>query len=247
MSVNNETGVKTDIDAIAAILHERRIPFVVDGVAQLGKELFSISTGVSAICFSGHKLHAPKGIGMAIVKGSFKFTPLLLGGGQESNRRGGTENVAGIVGLAEAIRLLKEELPLASTRMLQLRDRLEQGLIQRLSDVTVNGQGPRICNTSNLCFRGVEGESLMMNLDLAGVAASHGSACASGALEPSRVLLNMGLTVEQAASSIRFSLSRMTCEEEIDQALEIIVGVVTRLRSIAPSTKSKAFIPSSQE
>jgi cysteine desulfurase len=246
MSVNNETGVKTDINAIAALLEEKGIPFVVDGVAHLGKELFLIPSGISAMCFSGHKFHAPKGIGFAFVRSNFKFTPLLLGGGQENTKRGGTENLAMIVALTEAVVLVKNSLPKATQTMQTLRDRFEQKIMNAISDVAINGKGPRICNTSNLSFAGVDGESLMMSLDLAGVAASHGSACSSGALEPSRILLNMGISIKEAGSSMRFSLSCMTTEEEIDRAADIVIDVVTRLRAIGPSA-DKAFIPSSNE
>lgn len=247
MSVNNETGVKTDIEAIAALLHERRIPFVVDGVAQMGKELFTIPKGVSAYCASGHKFHAPKGIGFAWIHPSFKIAPLLIGGGQEANRRGGTENLSGILGMAEAVSVLEQALPQATQQMERLRNHLEIGLLTGLPDLVVNGTGPRICNTSNISFLGVDGESLMMNLDLAGIAISHGSACSSGALEPSRVLLNMGIPVDQAASSLRLSLSRMTTEKEIDTAVEIMIDCVKKLRMIAPSKKNKTFIPASSE
>lgn len=230
MAVNNETGVKTDIEGIAQIALERKIPFFVDGVALLGKEPFTIPAGVSAMCFSGHKLHAPIGCGLAFIRSNLKLRPLLTGGDHEYSRRAGTENVAGIIGLAEAIKLLRSELPEAMPRVARLRDKLEQTLMSRLPNVTVNGQGPRVVNTSNLCFEGVDGESLLTALDMEGVAVSHASACASGALEPSRVLLNMGISPEMAASSIRISLSRFTTEEEIDRCIGILVHIVERLR-----------------
>lgn len=229
MAVNNETGVKTDIESIAAMAKEAKVPFFVDGVALLGKEPFNIPPGVSAMFFSGHKLHAPKGIGFIVVRSSQKLTPLLSGGDQEYGRRAGTENLPGIVGLAAAIELLQLELPKAAERMRLLRDRLENELMQRLSGVTVNGSGNRVSNTSNLAFQNVDGESLLAALDLEGVAVSHGSACASGALEPSRILLEMS-SKETAAGSIRLSLSRLTTLEEIDRAIEIIVKVVEKIR-----------------
>jgi cysteine desulfurase len=233
MAVNNETGVKTDIEAIAALAHERNIPFVVDGISLLGKEPFRVPEGVSAMCFSGHKFHAPKGVGFAVIRQHLKLAPLFTGGGQEYERRAGTENLAGILGLAEAVELLQEALPAATARMASLRDRLEQGLLSRLPDVSVNGEGPRVCNTTSLAFHGVEGESLLMNLDMCGIAVSHGSACSSGSLEPSRVLLNMGLARQQAASSLRFSLSRFTTQEEIDRCIEAVVSIVQQLRGLA--------------
>lgn len=230
MAVNNETGVKTDVVSIAALAKEMNIPLLVDGIAWLGKESVTIPEGISAICFSGHKVHAPKGTGLAIVRTSLKMTPLLTGGEQEFSRRGGTENVAGIVGFAKAIELLESELPAASQRMQHLRDRLEKGIMDKIPDVLINGQGPRIVNTSNLCFQGIEGEDLLTLLDLEGVAVSHGSACASGALEPSRILINMGLSMADARSSVRISLSRFTTEKEINQAIEVICKVVSKLR-----------------
>jgi cysteine desulfurase len=232
MAANNETGVKTDIEAIAALAHERNIPFVVDGIALLGKERFQIPEGVSVMCFSGHKFHAPKGVGFAVIRHELKLSPLFTGGGQEYERRAGTENLAGILGLAEAIELVQETLPEATKRMADLRDCLEQELLKTLPDVNVNGLGPRICNTTNMAFEGVEGESLLMNLDMRGIAVSHGSACSSGSLEPSRVLLNMGLSRQQAASSLRFSLSRFTTQKEIDCCIEAVVSIVQQLRTL---------------
>ncbi len=230
MAVNNETGVKTDIEAIAEIALEAGIPLLIDGVALLGKETFTIPKGVSAMCFSGHKFHAPKGIWLAFIRSGLKCAPLLIGGGQEYQKRGGTENMFGIIGLAEAVKILETELPEASLQMAELRDRLEEGLRSQLPDILVNGEGPRVVNTTNLSFLGVEGESLLMNLDLAGIAVSHGSACSSGALEPSRILLNMGYGVDRALSSVRFSLSRFTTRQEIDTSIDLIVQTVQRLR-----------------
>ncbi len=230
MAVNNETGVKTDIPAIAAIAEAAKIPFIVDGVAWLGKELFTIPEGVSALFFSGHKIHCPPGIGFAFVRSTVALKPFILGGEQESGKRGGTENLLGIVGLAEAVRLLSEELPEATSRMESLRNRLESGLMVTLEGVTINGLGPRIANTSNLSFAGIEGETLLTQLDLQGIAASHGSACSSGALEPSRILRNMGIPAALAASSIRFSLSRMTTAEEVERCIDVTVRLVSKLR-----------------
>ncbi|MBA3238159.1 MAG: cysteine desulfurase [Parachlamydiaceae bacterium] len=229
-AVNNETGVKTDVEAIAALAVQAKVPFLVDGVALLGKESFIIPQGVSAMIFSGHKVHAPKGIGFVFVRSSLKLQPLLIGGEQEFGRRAGSENLSGIAGLAEAVRLLKEEVPKAQERMEALRYHLENSLLARLPNVKINGLGTRICNTSNLCFFGVEGETLLTALDLAGIAVSHGSACASGALEPSRVLINMGISPSEAASSLRFSLSRQTTKDEIDHCIEIVVSLVNRMR-----------------
>lgn len=232
MAVNNETGVKTDIASIAAIAEGKKIPFFVDGVSLLGKETFTIPAGVSAMAFSSHKLHGPSGIGALYLKSNQQFLPLIIGGGQEQGRRGGTENILGIIGFAKAIELLEKELPLASVKMRNLRDLLEKQLQERISGVLVNGSGERICNTTNLSFLGVDGESLLLNLDLAGVAVSHGSACSSGSLEPSRILFNMGIPKDVASASIRFSLSRFTTQEEIERCVDIVVDTVQKLRAI---------------
>ncbi|MDB6080745.1 MAG: nifS, partial [Chlamydiia bacterium] len=193
MAANNETGVITDLEAIGRIALERGIPFIVDGVALLGKEPITIPEGVSAIAFSGHKIHAPKGVGITVIRkgGREKLAPYLTGGPQELGRRAGTEDVPAIVGLGRAIELLSHDGLHAYDRMRRLRDEFEEELLQ-LGDVLINGQGPRISNTSNMAFLGVEGELLLMQLDREGVAVSHGSACTTGALEPSRILLNMG-------------------------------------------------------
>jgi cysteine desulfurase len=236
MAVNNETGVKLDLEEIAAMANEKGIPFVVDGVALMGKEPFSIPAGVSAICFSAHKFHGPKGVGFAYCKNAFKWQSLLKGGHQEYGKRAGTENLPGIVGLAKALEVSKEFLEKNPNYLTSLRDRFETTLQKRLESVLINGEGKRVSNTSNICFLGVDGESLLTMLDLEGVLASHGSACSSGALEPSRILLNMGLSRELAGSSLRFSFSRFTTAEEIDRAVDIIVQVVSKIRSIACSS-----------
>jgi len=220
-AVNSETGVKNSIAEIAEIAQRYEIPFIVDGVAWLGKDRISIPKGVSAMAFSGHKIHGPKGIGLLYVRKGCKLEPLLTGGGQESLRRAGTENLPGILGLSKAIELLDTK---AIDRMTHLRDQLEAGL----DGVIINGTGPRICNTSSITFPGQDGEALLIQLDLQGIAASMGSACSSGSLEPSRVLLNMGLSKQEALSTIRFSLSRFTTEEEIIKTISV-------LRSFIPS------------
>lgn len=214
-AVNSETGVKNPIAEIAEIAERYQIPFIVDGVAWLGKDQISIPKGVSAMAFSGHKIHGPKGIGLLYVRKGCKLEPLLTGGGQEGLRRAGTENLPGIIGLAKAIELLENE---SITRMARLRDQLEAGL----EDMIINGTGPRVCNTSSITFPNQDGEALLIQLDLQGIAASMGSACSSGSLEPSRVLLNMGLSKQHALSTIRFSISRFTTEEEIQRTISIL-------------------------
>lgn len=230
MAVNNETGVKSDIERIAAIAESANIPFFVDGIAWLGKEKIEIPSGVSALFFSGHKIHAPKGVGFCICRRSVKLSPLFFGGNQEYYRRAGTENLPGIAALAEAVRLLEIHQDEWIEHMRRMRDLFELELIKRLPETTVNGLGPRICNVSNLSFPGMDGETMLIHLDKEGIAASHGSACASGALEPSRVLLEMGLTQAQAQSSLRFSFGRTTTESEVHQAVQIIVRIVEKLQ-----------------
>lgn len=229
-AVNSETGVKIDLEKISALAQRKGIPLFIDGVALLGKEPFSIPAGVSAMAFSGHKFHAPKGSGIAFIRSSFSTSPLFFGGSQEYEKRPGTENLPAIVGLAKAVELLREELISATHQMETLRDYFEKTLIQEMQDVMINGKGPRICNTSNLSFLGLDGESLLIHLDLAGVAASHGSACSSGALEPSRILRNMGLEKARLQSSLRFSLSRFTTQEEIDLAIQILLDIHKKLK-----------------
>jgi cysteine desulfurase len=234
-AANNETGVKTEIAQIALLAKRYAIPFIVDGVALLGKEPLELVEGISGMGFSGHKIHGPKGVGFAFVRSTLKLHPLLVGGEQEYGRRPGSENLTGILGLATAVALLDEELKEGVGRMRRLRDYLEKGLKERVPALRINGQGPRISNTSNLTFPGIDGESLLIALDLAGVAASHGSACTSGALEPSRVLLNMGLSPTEARSSLRFSLSRWTTQEEIDKAIQITSSIVAKLSPLSQS------------
>lgn len=230
MAVNNETGVKNPIQDLAKVALRHRIPFVVDAVAALGKDAIEMPQGVSAMVFSAHKLHGPKGVGLTLVQSGFKFPSLIIGGEQEFNRRGGTENLAGIIGFATTVDILKSELPTAIKHMEALRSQFESRLLAGMTGVRINGVGERTVNVSNVLFEGVDGESLLMALDLEGVGVSHGSACSSGALEPSRILLSMGLTMKEARSSLRFSFSRMNNREELDKSLEIIIRLVKLLR-----------------
>jgi len=229
MAVNNETGVKTDIEGVASVALEAGIPFVVDSVALLGKDPVSIPDGVSSMCFSGHKFHGPKGIGVAWVSRSVKFSPLIFGGWQEHGVRGGTENLAGVLGMAEAMNIIDDGV-YDTIRL--LRDHFEKSVMGLIRDVNVNGEGPRVSNTSNIAFQGIDCEALLIHLDIAGVAASHGSACSAGALQPSHVLESMGLPTEIINSSVRFSFSRMNTVSEIDKAVEIIARIVTKIRNV---------------
>lgn len=234
MAANNETGVINPIQSIAEFSESLKIPFFVDATQIIGKAAFTLHEGITAFCMSGHKIHGPKGIGMAFIRKKTPFSPLISGGEQEFGKRGGTENSAAIVALAAAFTRLQESEG-AIDRMSYLRDLFEKEILHRLKEVYINGGTPRICNTSNLYFKGVDGEALLTSLDLQGIAASHGSACSSGALKPSRVLLEMGLEEKMARSSLRFSLSRFTEENEIREAIQIICSLVENFRSFSKS------------
>lgn len=226
-AANSETGVKNDIEAFSDIALSANIPLIVDGVALLGKEPFRVPEGVSAIAFSGHKFHAPQGIGFAIIRSGFKISPFMTGGDQEYSKRSGTENLPGIIGLAKAIEILSLELLETSEKMKFLRDDFENQLKKHIA-IQINGEGQRISNTSNIFFPNTEGETLLIQLDRLGIAASHGSACSSGALEPSRILTNMGFVKERVRSSLRFSLSRFTTQDEVNQAVKSILKIVNK-------------------
>lgn len=215
MAANNETGVKTDIEAIGAIAEKRGIPFVVDGVALFGKEPFKMPKGVGAMAFSGHKFHAPKGIGFAVIRRGFKLKSPIAGGGQEFGIRSGTEALPLILGLAKAVEIAVQE----PSFPIELRDLFEKKLA---AIAEVNGTGPRIGNTSNLAFKGKDAETLLIQLDQEGIAVSAGSACSSGALEPSRVLTKMGYPIERVRASLRFSFSRFTTESEIEETVRVL-------------------------
>lgn len=229
-AANSETGVMLDIHAFANIAKKYQIPLIIDGVALLGKEPVTIPDGVSGIAFSAHKFHGPQGVGFIYIHPSFKPAPLFAGGGQEKGLRPGTENLPGILGMAHALTLLKTEPPYSE--LAHFRETFEATIIKALPDTEINGDGPRLSNTSNLYFPGVDGESLLIALDMGGIAASHATACASGALEPSRTLLNMGYTKERAASSLRFSFSRMNTLTEITQAATTLIALVKKQRTL---------------
>jgi len=231
MAVNNETGVKTNYQEIAKLAYASGVPYIIDGVALLGKEPFEMCAGISAITFSGHKLHAPKGIGFTYLSSEYDLPSLIEGGGQEHGARAGTHNLSGILGLSKAIEILPGLLPDKTLYMEKLRTFFETSLLDQLQDIKINGTGERICNTSNIAFLGLDGESLLMNLDLNKVAASHGSACSSGSLAPSRILMEMGYSKERVGASLRFSISRMTTQKEIERAISIIVDVVKKMRA----------------
>jgi cysteine desulfurase len=230
MAANNETGIISDVEGLAAVAKEANVPFCLDAVGCLGKEPVKLPQGLTALVLSAHKIYGPSGVGCTIVRRPHQLSPMITGGGQENNRRSGTENLSGIVGLAKALCCLKEDEAAEIISLRNKRDRFEKELREQLDGVHVNGKGSRLSNTSNLAFDGVDGESLFMTLDLEGLAASLGSACSAGGLEPSRVLTAMGYSPERCAGSIRFSFGRFTTEEDITRGIEIIVKAVNHLR-----------------
>jgi len=234
MHANNETGVIQPMEEISAIARERGIVMHTDAVQSVGKIPVKVSgLGVDLLSLSGHKFHAPKGIGVLYVRQGTRLTPFLTGGSHERKRRAGTENVPGIIGLGVAARLASERLPEMATRVAELRDQLESRIRARIPGVMVNGEAPRLPNITNLSFAGIEGEAAMISMDLEGLAVSTGSACSSGSLEASHVLAAMGLRPEVIQGSLRFSLCYHSTAEEIDRTVEIVVGVVERLRRLS--------------
>ena len=232
-AVNNETGVKLDLEGVAAVAERANIPLIIDGVALLGKEPFNIPPGVTGIGFSAHKIHGPKGVGFAYLRQGHKLNPLIFGGHQERGFRGGTENLSAILGLASVVSILDKHLDQFTNHLLHLRHLFERELKKRIPDMLINGEGPRVSNTSNICFPDIDGETLLMQLDMLKIAASQGSACSSGALEPSRVLLNMGFSKKHTQNSLRFSFSRMNTEEEIKYAAKQIASCILNLRKMS--------------
>jgi cysteine desulfurase len=236
MMANNETGVLQPVEAIGQIAAEAGVRFHVDAVQAAGKLMLDVDgIGCHLLTISGHKMHAPQGTGALFVRRGTRLEPLFAGGAHERQRRAGTENVAGIVGLGKAAECAMEGLRNgAPQRMRGLRDRLESGVLQRVTDAGVNGgDAPRVPNTTNLWFDHLEGEALVIALDLQGLAVSSGAACSSGVSEPSHVLEAMGLSSERARGSLRLSLHRHTTEEEIDQAIQLVSSRVARLREVS--------------
>ncbi len=237
MHVNNELGTIQPIADIATLVREAGIWMHSDGVQALGKTKVDVrELGVDLYSISAHKIYGPKGVGALFVRDGVPLGRIQFGGHHERDRRPGTENVPGAVGLAAALTLLARDLAEESLRLARLRDRLEQAVLARIPDVRVNGEGaPRCVNTTNLCFRGVDGEALLIALDLAGFAVSSGAACSSGASEPSHVLTAIGLTRRDARSSLRISLGRLNTEEQVDALVEALTEAVARLRALAPA------------
>ena len=236
MWANNETGVLFPIAEIGELCRRHGVPFHTDAVQAAGKLPIDLAAApVDLLSISGHKLHAPKGIGVLYIRKGTRIAPFLIGGHQESNRRAGTENVPYIVGLGKACELAHQALDDEQARIRALRDTLEAGILASCPDCFVNGaSAPRLPNTSNVAFEYIEGESILLMLDQAGICASSGSACTSGSLDPSHVMRAMGVPFTAAHGSTRFSLSRYTTEAEIDYTLEHVPPIVHRLRELSP-------------
>ena len=244
MMANNETGVLQPVEEIGKIAAEADILFHTDAVQALGKVAIDIKRiGCHALSISGHKIHAPQGVGALYVRKGTRLQPLFYGGRHERSRRAGTENVPGIVGLGKAAHLAKQALDRGDDqKMAATRDRLQQGILAQVEEAGVNGYGAaRVPNTTNIHFDHIDGEALVIALDLKGVAVSTGAACSSGAIEPSHVLVAMGLRIDQARASIRFSLGKQTTAEDIDFALALVPETVARLRELSPVYKKAAL------
>ncbi|MFY9553318.1 MAG: cysteine desulfurase NifS [Blastocatellia bacterium] len=248
MLANNETGTIQPIEKIAGVVADARARGLIhlhlhtDAVQAVGKTPVDVQRfGPDLLSLSGHKFHGPKGSGAVYIRKGTRLTKLLYGGHHERDRRAGTENVPGIAGLGRAAELARTKLHERTSRMRELRDYLEGQVMSLIPDTRVNGDKElRVPNITNLSFDGVDGESLLIALDLKGIAVSTGSACASGSLEPSHVLQALGLTREQVRGSLRFSLSAYTTREEIDYVLSVLRETVTRLRQMSPAAEPEA-------
>jgi cysteine desulfurase len=236
MHANNEVGTIQPIAEIAAIAHEKGAVFHTDAVQTMGKIAVDVKKmGIDLLSVSAHKIYGPKGVGILYVKKGTRFDPCVHGGHQEWGRRGGTENVAGIVGMGKALEIAWAEMEQEERRIKGLRDRLEAGLGEHIPDVIFNGhREKRLFNTASVCIKYVEGEAMLLNLDMRhGIAASSGSACTSGSLEPSHVLLAMGIPAEIAHGSLRLSLGRGTTGDDIDKVIEALPPIVEKLRAMS--------------
>jgi cysteine desulfurase len=235
MYANNETGVIQPIREIASIAREKNIIFHTDAVQAVGKIPFAVNDlGVDLLSISGHKIYGPKGIGALYVREGIPLQPILTGGHHEHNLRAGTENIPSIVGLAQAMSMATQHLNAASEKLSALRQRLESGILNRIDDVQINGlQAPRLPNTSSISFRLIEGESILLHLDLRGICVSTGSACTTDSPEPSHVLTAMGILPQAAQGTIRFSLGEDNTKEEIDCVIDALCDITTRLRNIS--------------
>jgi cysteine desulfurase len=240
MHANSEVGTIQPVDAIGAIARERGIPFHVDGVQTFGKVPIDLDGfGIDLLSFSSHKIYGPKGVAGLYVRKGTKMVSVQHGGEHERRRRAGTENVPGIVGFGEAVELRAREMEAEAVRLAALRNRFWQGVSARVPDVRLNGHPTRrLPGTLNLCFRHVESESIVLGLDLKGVAVSAGSACTSGNVEPSYVLVAMGVPLDWAMGSVRATLGRLNTDADIDYVLEVLPPLVERIRSLSPAAVS---------
>jgi cysteine desulfurase len=236
MHANNETGVIFPIEEIAKIVKEKGVLFHCDAVQAIGKIPVNLKNShIDLLSMSGHKLHAPKGVGVLFIRKGVRIDPLIIGGHQEDNRRSGTENVPYIIGLGKACEIAEGFVKQEQTEVRRLRDRLEKGIKEQLTHVAISGENSeRLPNTSNVSFEYVEGEATLLLLDMAGIATSSGSACTTGSAEPSHVLQAMGIPPVTSRGTIRFSLSRYSTEDEVDYILEKLVPIVKRLQSLSP-------------
>lgn len=236
MLANNEIGNIYPVKKIAEIAHNRGALFHTDAVQGVGKIPINLQeTPIDMLSLSGHKFHAPKGVGALYIRKSVRFKPFMIGGHQELGRRGGTENVAGIVALGKACELAAKYMTYENTTVKELRDYLEKQILEKIPKTSVNGDiENRVPNTSNIGFDYIEGESILLLLDKAGIAASSGSACTTGSLEPSHVLKAMGVPYTSAHGSIRFSLSRYNTKDEMDYIVKTLIPAIEKLRSISP-------------
>jgi cysteine desulfurase len=242
MHANNELGTVQALEEIGQIAAAADVYFHTDAVQSAGKIPIDVKVmGIDLLSLSGHKLYAPKGIGALFIRGGTRLRQLLYGGHHQRGFRPGTENVAGIVGLGKAAAMAHKSLADDSKRIGALRDSLERGLLESVRDAHANGSGaPRTPNTTNIAFPGIEGEALVIALDLKGLACSTGAACSSGAVEPSHVLTAIGLPADEARASLRFSLGRHTTPEQIDVALQVVPAAVDQLRELSPTYRKTA-------
>jgi len=239
MQANNETGTVQPIAEVGRIARKRGVYFHSDAVQAFTKLPTRVDElGVDMLSLSGHKIYGPKGVGCLYIRKGTKLDPLLHGGHHERNRRAGTENVPGIVGLGKAAELGAGEMSEEAKKLATLRDRLQEGILARIPEVRINARNARrLPGTLSVCFQYVEGESILLGLDLKGIAASSGSACSSGAIEPSYVLTAMGVPPEEARGSVRFSLGRQNTEQEVDRVVGELIAILTRLRAMSPLRK----------
>lgn len=241
MYANNEVGTIEPVEEIAKIAREKRVLFHTDAVQAAGKLPIDVSRlVVDMLSLSAHKLYGPKGVGALYIRKGLKITPLLHGGHHEKNRRAGTEDVAGIVGFGKAAELAAKNMKEETARIKTLRDRLEKGILENIKYTYLNGHPEkRLCNTTNISFEYLEGESIILNLDMEGVGVSTGSACTSGSLEPSHVLTAMGVDPVRTQGSIRFSLGKDNTKEDIDYVIKVLPPIIERLRKMSPLYKEK--------